>query len=407
MRTRLCTLAPAEQCTFTYTSQKAQIGTSTGPEVVISMTSLRARSMLCCSGMTRIESLLGVLLFGAILAQPACGATSFSSDEEAGAGNDAGSGGSGASGASGGKGGTTGSGGSGVGGSAGRAQGGAAGSVAGRGGSAGAGANGGQAGTAAGSAGLGGSGGCGFCPAVACVAPMITLMVSAESPTSGIQDLVAESTELGLTCSASGVAPCQWYCESQLFGVSSGSHSITLSAPGYETQTVEFEIVNPTCGCCGCGCGPYVQMPVTLKPNGDPVGNCCANLSTDPTHCGECGNTCSGSVCSQGACEGQGGAGGSGGTAGSAGEGGASNCSPPLPPESDPECPDELSTLQSQPCNSPGMECYHIDALSPEPCSDGYYSTNALCCDGAWQVSTTTYPPGSTWLQPICALSAN
>jgi len=338
-------------------------------------------------------------------AQPACGATSFSSDES-NAGDDAGSGGSGATSGKGGTGGSAS--GKGGGGTAGTGRGGSAGE-AGRGGSAGEGANGGQAGSTAGSAATAGLGGCGFCPVVACFAPEI-INVSPESSTAGIQDLTVESDDLSMSCYGGGLAPCQWTCDSQQFGLPDGHYSIRLSAPGYETQTVEFDVVNPTnCGCCGCGCGPNVQKDVTLKPNGDPVGNCCAVTATDPDHCGECNNACDTRLCSEGECEGTGGTGGiagTGGTSGIAGTGGA-HCNPPVPPESDPDCPSDLSMLQAQPCDQFGMECYQLQPLGSDPCGDGYSSSNALCCDGTWQLSSTIYPPGTSWLDPICAIAAD
>lgn len=359
--------------------------------------------------MNRTRGLLGALSLSAVLAQPACGGTSFNSEDDAGAGNDTSSGGDGAtSGKSGSGGSTAGAGGDGSGGTS---RGGSAGSSAGRGGVAGTGASAGRAGAAgsSGAAGVAGTGGCGFCPAVACFAP-VQLQVSAESSMDGIQDLTAESDDLGLYCFGGSLAPCQWNCQSQNFFIADGHYSIRLSAPGYESQTVEFDYTNPTnCGCCGCGCGPNIQLPVSLKRNGDPVGNCCANVSTDPTHCGDCETSCSGNACIDGECQGIGGTGGmagAGGASGNSGAGGSSSCSPPVPPESDPDCPEDLAALQAQPCDRSGMECYRIDeGLGADPCTAGFQSTNALCCDQSWQVSWTTYPPGTDWNQPVCGIA--
>jgi hypothetical protein len=276
---------------------------------------------------------LASLLLGAVAAT-ACGGSSFSPEESGESGGTSGHGGTGggatggssATGGSGGTGGSVGgSGGSGgsVGGSGGSGGSvvGSGGSVSGSGGSGGSvggsggmgaggtggaagGGSGGAGGSTAGSSGAAGAGGtCGFCPRVACApAVWITVQASAESP-GAIKNLKADAGDLQIECTPNGTTPCQWTCQAYAPALTQGNHSITLSADGYEPRTLEFTVgERPMCGCCGCGCQNYVQGTVTLEPNGEDPGTCCANTDTDASNCGECGVVCSSGNCLNAMC---------------------------------------------------------------------------------------------------------
>ncbi len=250
----------------------------------------------------------------------ACGSKTFVQSESGGAGGDSGatgggsgSGGSGAAGGSGGgtggstggrggtgggtggsitTGGSGGTAGSGTGGGAGEGAGGTGGSLSGAGGDAGSGA--GVGGSTA------GAGGCGPCPGVACGPPFV-VAVSAESG-SDIADLKA-SADFPITCYANGGSPCQWTCQSDDFELPDGDYTVVLSAPGFESKSIDFSIVPQTnCGCCGCPCPlGYYGNEVLTGTGGEA---CCADRHIDPNNCGACGNACGSGVCTAGQCEG-------------------------------------------------------------------------------------------------------
>jgi hypothetical protein len=234
-----------------------------------------------------------------------------------------GAGGSAAKGSAGGTGGGGTSGGSGRGGSAGISNGGVSGTTGGaagsgtggtaRGGSSGtsgnAGASGRGTGGAAGSggSGLGGSGGTcsGECPTYACE-PVVALTVEVDSSGGAgvIQNLKAEGVGVHVTCTAFGGTPCMWMCRSQEYELPGGDYSVTLSAPGYASKTIDFTITPPTnCGCCGCGCTVGAQETVKLTPDSTlQSGGCCADLESDSSNCGACGRTCPANMCFNGSC---------------------------------------------------------------------------------------------------------
>jgi hypothetical protein len=167
----------------------------------------------------------------------------------------------------------------------------------------------GAGGTVAGTGGtVAGSAGCGFCPFVAC-APPISLQVTAPAD---IVDLTGEvtnvttGTKLGdLQCYPNGgVGACTWYCTFYQIAIGGGDYSIELTAPSYQTQTIEFSVPTPTnCGCCGCGCGGGYSGTVELVSNAAAPPECCAARDSDAMNCGTCGNACaSGEVCNSGVC---------------------------------------------------------------------------------------------------------
>jgi hypothetical protein len=253
---------------------------------------------------------LASLLLGAVAAT-ACGGSSFSPEESGGSGGTSGRGGTGG-GATGGSSATGGSGGTGgsVGGSGGSlgGSGGSGGSVGGSGGvgaggtgGAAGGGSGGAGGSTAGSSGAAGAGGtCGLCPRIACAPGVwITVQGSAQSP-GAIKNLKADAGDLEIRCNPDVTTPCQWTCQAYAPTLTQGNHSITLSADGYEPSTIEFTVGEPPM--CGCGCQNYFQGTVTLDPNGEDPGTCCANTDNDATNCGECGVVCSSGSCLNGTC---------------------------------------------------------------------------------------------------------
>lgn len=203
----------------------------------------------------------------------ACGASSTNSGDDGG-GAESGAGGQGGSG-----------------GGSGSSQGGASGT--GTGGS-------GIGGTATG--GIAGAGGCGPCLRIACLPP-VWLTVLPDEGAGPIADLTVDVPGLALNCSWIGSpTACQWTCQA-FQTVPGGHYTATISAPGFETQTVEFDINNPTnCGCCGCPCGASFQSTVMLRPTGEPTAGCCTALDRDPMNCGSCGNVCAIPTCNDGRC---------------------------------------------------------------------------------------------------------
>jgi hypothetical protein len=166
-------------------------------------------------------------------------------------------------------------------------------------------AGGGRAGSSDGGAAAGGTGGVCLCTAVACL-PAVDLTIVPESGSGAtvIQDLTAVGNGLELTCYTYGGTSCEWTCQSTAFNLSSGDYSVTLSAPGYDSRTVEFSVAPQTnCGCCGCACGNGDQETVSLHPAeaATPAG-CCADLQNDAKNCGSCGTVCPLGLCESGKC---------------------------------------------------------------------------------------------------------
>ncbi|HEY2404582.1 MAG TPA: hypothetical protein VGI10_01195 [Polyangiaceae bacterium] len=203
---------------------------------------------------------------------------------------------------------TTGSAAGATGSSAGAAGAGSGGTSAGAAGTAGvAGASAGAAGRAgsggAGNGGLSGAGGCGPCPGTACSVNAIMLQVTAPGGSGGssgvIGSLSAQSSGVTMNCTRSG---CGFVCTSQ-GTLADGSYSISLSAPGYQSKTVQIAVTNPTnCGCCGC-CPFSTNQPVSLVPDGSTITGCCSDLVTDPSNCGSCGKACAAEAwCASGTC---------------------------------------------------------------------------------------------------------
>jgi hypothetical protein len=117
-------------------------------------------------------------------------------------------------------------------------------------------------------------------------------MITASPGTATIGNLKVDSGAIALTCTGSDSNPCQWMCNSDNQRVPDGTYTITFSAPGYEPQTREYKVANPTnCGCCGC-CPWSGGETIALVPNGQPITGCCANVQTSNHNCGQCGRKC-------------------------------------------------------------------------------------------------------------------
>lgn len=216
-----------------------------------------------------------------------CAGTSITTTEETGGTGASSSGGSGGSGGAGGSTGGSGGAGGSLGGSGGTSggAGGSGGSVPGTGGDAGSGA------------GVGGS--CGPCPFVACAPPF---MITGSADHGGLITALEAHGDFEVECYANGVPACQWTCFSLDYRLEGGDYSITLSAPGYEDNTISFSVPEPgPCGCCGCPCSGGYYDAATLA-GGDATA-CCANLDSDPQNCGACGKSCPGG-CIEGKCQG-------------------------------------------------------------------------------------------------------
>jgi hypothetical protein len=155
-----------------------------------------------------------------------------------------------------------------------------------------------------GTGGVAGTGGCGPCLRIACAPPVWLMIVPDASVGAGpIADLTVDVPGLSLTCNWNGSpTSCQWTCQA-FQTVPGGHYTATISAPGFETQTVEFDINSPTnCGCCGCPCGGSFQSTVMLHPTGEPSAGCCTALDRDPNNCGSCGKVCPVASCQDGKC---------------------------------------------------------------------------------------------------------
>lgn len=229
----------------------------------------------------RFASTIGIVTLAVVATfVSACGASSTSSGDE-GEGGDSGASGQ-----------------SGSGGGSGSSQGGASGTGTGGSGIGGTGVGG------TGTGGIAGAGGCGPCLRIACAPPVWLTIVPDGSPGAGtIADLTVDVPGLTLSCNSSGSpTACQWTCQA-FQTVPGGHYTATISAPGFETQTIEFDINNPTnCGCCGCFCGGNFQSTVMLHPTGEPTAACCTSLDRDPSNCGSCGNVCPIPSCQEGKC---------------------------------------------------------------------------------------------------------
>ena len=244
------------------------------------------------------------------------------------AGGDAGAAASGTGGGDSGRGGSAGRGGS-----SGGSSGGSGGAGAGNGASAGnggasagssgdaAGTGGSHAGTGGSTAGTGGSGdsgagtggnagaagACGACPprtGIACLSS-VTIRVAAATLTGVTVTVNQAPGNLDLRCFPTVYDPCTWTCSAPA-NLTAGDYSVTLSAPGYAPQTVEFTAEGPTnCGCCGCACAPTAyDGDIALSPGGDgTAAACCADLLGSTANCGTCGHACdTGTTCEGGEC---------------------------------------------------------------------------------------------------------
>ncbi len=246
---------------------------------------------------------------------------------------------------------------------------GATGGNAGRGGSssgAGSSSTGGATGTggASGGAGVSGFSGCGPCPGVACSQNAITLNVTAPGMSGGsngvVGSIAVQASGVTLDCTRSG---CGFVCTSGGL-LANGNYSVALTAPGYQTTTIQVAVTNPTdCGCCGC-CPFSTYQQVSLVPDGSPITGCCADLMTDPNNCGNCGKTCtSGSSCSAG------------------------NCTPVFAPcvtsaSGDASCTDyckKQGKICAAACGPSGTDSLEWWGQGSVNCSDNNYSSNGTC----------------------------
>ena len=126
------------------------------------------------------------------------------------------------------------------------------------------------------------------CGGVGCHSFGVHLSVGASSGPGVLSELTLTDSGLGLVCHR---AACGYACDSGPF-VGDGHYTIELRASGYVTQSVSFDVTNPT----GCGCQPccpfFATQTVTLEPDGSPLSGCCADLTRDPLNCGACGVSC-------------------------------------------------------------------------------------------------------------------
>jgi hypothetical protein len=108
-----------------------------------------------------------------------------------------------------------------------------------------------------------------------------------------------------IDCTPAGTEPCQWMCQSVNYQLPSGDYAVTISAPGFDSSTIEFSVAPTTgCGCCGCPCSFGYNGQVMLEGPGEMDG-CCTDRQSDPANCGQCGNVCSTGTCNAGQCPGE------------------------------------------------------------------------------------------------------
>ena len=127
---------------------------------------------------------------------------------------------------------------------------------------------------------------------------------SSAAANAAIADLVVTSPLLSLECTPTTVeGTCSWYCRS--VGTSSASsNAITISAPGFQTMTVDFVNGATVSDGHSPSCPTISPVSVQLQPTCAAVATCCADLQNDPGNCGACGRTCAaGAACNAGKCE--------------------------------------------------------------------------------------------------------
>jgi len=223
-----------------------------------------------------------------------------------------------------------------------------------------------------GNGGIGGGGvpGTGGLCGCACGPSAVRLQVSAQSASGGngvIGSLIVQGSGLNMQCARSG---CQFICNStqsgdfSVSGLGEGDYSLSVSAPGYQPQTVTVHVTK-SCTCCGC-CLSSTPDRVELVPDGSPITGCCADLMTDPSNCGTCGKQCdTGTWCARG------------------------TCTPPLSP-----CITANSGFMScaaycasvgktcmPACGPSGTESLHWWGQGSTNCGDNVYSSNGSCSD--------------------------
>lgn len=149
----------------------------------------------------------------------------------------------------------------------------------------------------------GGTDQCGACPGYAC-STVVMLQIAPDPAVApaNLSQLDVSGEGLELECSPN--ADCTVSCFSNQYQIPDGHYSLVITAPGFLSQTLEFDAVNPTnCGCCGC-CPFSFSQQVTLTSDGSAVESCCADTRSDAMNCGGCGIAClDGESCVEGTCQ--------------------------------------------------------------------------------------------------------